>query len=108
MPRFFHFFHVSSLIVTSILSSSIMVWDYQAEAMKKFPVPAVPNEDNYTDNNAYQQDFEEYQHQCAVIMARQKKWVMQERADDEQKAEAVRQCEMVEVAATQKCEAAAA
>ena len=43
-----------------VSATTIMARNYQAEAVAKFPVPAVPVEGDYPDNAAYQQALETF------------------------------------------------
>ena len=61
-----------------------MARNYQAEAVQKFPVTAAPPlKDNYTDNATYQWDSEEFQRQCAAIVAHQWAWIAHQEAEDQ-------------------------
>ena len=86
-----------------------MVWGYQAEATAKFPTPAVPIEDDYPNDAAYQQALENFMTQQLVVMAHCQRWIKCEEVEDHRqeakvvKAAELKKKERAEVAAARKC-----
>ena len=76
-----------------------MARNYQVEAIQKYPVTAAPPlEDNYTDDATYQWDLEEFQRQCATVVAHQQAWIACQEAEDQcHQAEAERPAEELRV-----------
>ena len=83
-------------VVSLLLSPIIMLRDYKAESIRKFPLQAAPFKDDYAEEGDYKRAYSEYKRERNAIVARRQEWIDEEREADrraEEVAEAKRKAE---------------
>src|SRR5260370_34796962 len=73
-------FQLSSLIA--------MLRDYKTESIRRFPLKAMPFEDDYAEEADYQQDYTEYKVEHNATMAHQQEWIDEEKEANRRAEEA--------------------
>src|SRR5260370_41031647 len=73
-------FQLSSLIAMSR--------DYKTESIRRFPLKAMPFEDDYAEEADYQRDYTEYKVERNTTMACQQEWIDEEKEADHRAEEA--------------------